>query len=88
MKKEIKVTDEELNSIQGYLDIEQNLTLAIGDTEIQLVILQNQKEELLAQFQEVKNKQQDFSDKFTEKYGAGNVDVDTGIYTPSQENTK
>tara|TARA_Y100000768_G_C23374476_1_gene405669 strand:- start:125 stop:403 length:279 start_codon:yes stop_codon:yes gene_type:complete len=88
--KEIKFTEEELQSLkdiqQEYLDIQQ----AFGSIAIQKINLQQQidglaktEEEFAEKYKNNQSKEVEVGKELNEKYGAGNLDPETGVFTPN-----
>jgi VIT1/CCC1 family predicted Fe2+/Mn2+ transporter len=79
---------EELKNIQdGYLEVQNNL----GQAKISLIRLEQQRENLLNHqdnlqnnFFEIQQKEKDFIEKVTEKYGDGELNPNTGEFTPQK----
>ena len=89
MSEEIKFSDEEMNGIKevqtDYVTIQNKFgQLAIAKLNLQDKI--NEVEELdkslNTQFLELKQKEQELVEKLSEKYGHGNLDPKTGVFTP------
>ena len=89
MADEIKFTDEELKSLselsQGY----QNIQSAFGQLRVQKILLEQQKESLEeaevkmeADYAENQQKERDLVKELNEKYGPGQLDPQTGVFTP------
>ena len=79
----IKLTKDEIKELGDIRSTFSNITLAVGETEIGLVNLNNRKNELIANLSKVTEKQSDFVRKLEDKYGNGTVSVDTGEFTPT-----
>jgi septal ring factor EnvC (AmiA/AmiB activator) len=88
--KEIKFTDEELQSLkqiqQDYLEC-QNV---FGQIAIQKIALQQQidrlaksEEEYAKKYSDTQAKEQEVAKELNDKYGAGNLDPETGVFTPN-----
>ena len=84
-----KFTEEEMNTItaiqESYLKIQNNLgqvSVQKIRTEQQLNQIENSEETLTAQFREVQTKERKFVDSINGKYGDGNLDLATGVFTP------
>ena len=88
--KEIKFSDEELKSLkqiqQDYLECQT----AFGQIAIQKIALQQQidalaksEEEYAKKYQETQVKEKEVGKELNEKYGSGNLDPDTGVFTPN-----
>jgi hypothetical protein len=88
--KEIKFTDEELTQLrqiqQDYLECQT----AFGQVAIQKIALQQQidalaksEEEYAKKYQETQVKEKEVATELNEKYGSGNLDPQTGVFTPN-----
>jgi hypothetical protein len=81
MSKTIKLTEEELKDLRDYQQKQNEITVDLGNIDIQKAILEGQRStvlEKLANLQETANKS---GKKLQEKYGDGNVDLKTGEFT-------
>ena len=92
MAEEIKFTDEELKSLselsQGY----QNIQSAFGQLRVQKILLEQQKESLEeaevkmeADYAENQQKERDLVKELNDKYGPGQLDPQSGVFTPTPE---
>ena len=88
--KEIKFSDKELKSLkqiqQDYLECQT----AFGQIAIQKIALQQQidnlakgEEEYAKKYSETQVKEKEVGKELNEKYGSGNLDPDTGVFTPN-----
>jgi hypothetical protein len=85
-----KITEDEKNELVELNAEYQNLLLSMGELSVNEITLkaelksvrQTKKKykESLIQF---KNKETIFSDRLTKKYGAGDLDISSGIYVKS-----
>ena len=95
--KEVKFTEEEMKQIstlqQGYV----NLQNALGQLSVNRIRLEQQLDDLdtaednvRVQFVENQTKERDFVDGINKKYGDGNLDLTTGVFTskPTEETTE
>jgi len=87
---EMKFTDEELQSLQdlqtGYQEKQANL----GQLSVQRILLNQQVEaiearqvELESEYEAVQQQERDIVQKLNEKYGPGQLDPQTGVFTPA-----
>ena len=87
--KEVKFTEEEMKQInvlqQGYV----NLQNALGQLSVNRIRLNQQFDDLdtaednvRTQFVENQTKERDFVDGINKKYGDGNLDLTSGVFTP------
>ena len=88
-KTEIKFTKDELDSLQQLRTNYANIELSLGKLEIariqqeqKLENLSNEKLRLETQYSEVQGQEVTLVQELNEKYGAGNLDPETGIFTP------
>ena len=87
--KEVKFTEDEMKEIsklqQTYLAL-QNTLGQVGVARIkleqQLNDLDSNEDTLKSQFVENQSKEKDFVDQINKKYGDGNLDLSTGVFTP------
>ena len=88
--KETKFTEDELKSLkqiqQDYLECQT----AFGQVAIQKIALQQQidgleksEEDYAKKYQETQVTEKKVGKELNEKYGSGNLDPDTGVFTPS-----
>ena len=86
---EIKFTEQELDSLQQLRTSYSNIELSLGKVEIlrinqeqQLENLSNEKLRLETQYSEIQSQEATLVQELNDKYGAGNLDPETGIFTP------
>jgi len=91
MSEEIKFTDEEMNKItdfqKGYSSIQgefgQN-NIARLSLEDRLNDLMKKEEETRKKFFDLQEKEKKFLEETTKKYGEGNLNPETGVFTPNK----
>tara|TARA_Y100001951_G_C11194485_1_gene213450 strand:+ start:454 stop:723 length:270 start_codon:yes stop_codon:yes gene_type:complete len=81
----VKLTKDEIKEIGDLRGSISNVTLVIGETEIAFENLGIRKRELLSRLLKLSEKQNDFAKKLEDKYGKGNVNLDTGEFTSIKE---
>ena len=88
--KEMKFTDEELQSLQKLQDNYQEKQAILGQLAVQRILLDQLGEALAVRITEVEqeylNVQQEERDivkKLNDKYGPGQLDPTTGVFTPT-----
>lgn len=84
MAKEIKFTDEEVQEINNLRAQLQVAFQRIGELDIRRRELDNARNQLLVQYDEIRKQEQQIFTKLNEKYGDGNYDPETNIFTPIQ----
>jgi hypothetical protein len=88
---DVKITQEETESIRelqsNYTQITVNMgqvSIAIERTKENLDAMETQRDELLAQHSTAQEEEKKLVEELTSKYGIGNLDLDTGIFTPNE----
>jgi len=81
----IKLTTDEIKDLGDIRNNFSNITLMIGEVEINSKSLEMRKEELMAGLRKLDEKQGDIKKKLEDKYGKGSISLDTGEFTPTQE---
>ena len=92
MAKEIKFTEDELKSL-GDLQVKYNtvtnrfgqLTIAKLNLDKQNEVLEDEEYKLHEELESVRAEEQTLLNTITEKYGPGQLDPQTGVFTPSTE---
>lgn len=90
MADQIKFTDKELESLTELQATYNNIVTNLGQTEIQLTDadknlegLRDTKLQLLQAYDTAKQTETSLFSQINEKYGPGNLDIETGIFTPT-----
>jgi len=89
--KEIKFTQEELDSLQGLSQGYDNIRNSMGNLEISRIQLEQRLENLSdeklrleTEYSNLVSTEQKLVSELNEKYGAGNLDPATGVFTPTK----
>jgi len=77
----IKLTQEEIDSLKSIQEESSNLTVSFGQLEIAFQSLKLQKENLVEALVNLKNKETEIGTQLQEKYGNGNINIETGEFT-------
>ena len=80
----VKLTKDEIKEIGDIRISISRVALAIGENEIAFENLGIRKKELMSRLLKFSEKQNDFAQKLEDKYGKGNVNLDTGEFVPIQ----
>jgi archaellum component FlaC len=81
--EEIKLSQEEIETLTKLQDTQSNIISALGQLEYNIQLLELQKEGLTEQIEELKKTELKAGQDLTKKYGNGSIDLDTGIFTKS-----
>ena len=93
MAQDVKFTDEELTGLKEIQAAYQNIQLRMGGLKMQQIAHERQAErlveledQLMAELQDLNTKEQETAASLNEKYGAGSLDPESGVFTPSVQN--
>jgi hypothetical protein len=75
------LTQEELTQLRDLQTQQNNLLMSLGSIEYRITLLNQNKEILKAQVIELENLNNELGSKLTEKYGSGNLNLETGEIT-------
>ena len=79
-----KLTAEELNELKEIQMTQEGIISSLGQIETQKQILKNKKDNILNQFSTLQEKQSEVAKNLQEKYGDGNINLETGEFTPNK----
>ena len=89
---EIKFSDEELKDLGDLQQSYQDKQAMLGQIAVQKIILnqqveaiENRQAELEGEYEEVQQTERDLVQKLNEKYGPGQLDPQTGVFTPTPQ---
>ena len=88
MADAIKFTEEELKSLQELQGTYNQITMAMGQLSLSRINLDTQEESLKTALSETRTKENELAKTLTDKYGKGSLNIETGEFTPVEENTK
>jgi len=87
--KEVKFTEDEMKDIESLQQTYVGIQNAFGQLGVARIRLENQindlnlsEENIRKQFLDTQTKERDFVDTINKKYGDGNLDLNTGVFTP------
>lgn len=76
-----KLTEQELQDLKEFQVKSNQITMSLGQVEVQKAILEGQKSELLNQLADLQETQTKLGKELQEKYGIGNINIETGEFT-------
>jgi hypothetical protein len=77
----IILTQEEIDALKSIQEESNNLIVSFGQLEMAFQSLQLQKESLIGKLANLKNKETETGIYLREKYGDGNINIETGEFT-------
>ena len=92
MSEQIKFTDEEMKTLRGLQDSYTEKQSELGQLSVQRILL-NQQLDALDERQtfleneckKIQQKEAEFVKTLNNKYGQGQLDPDTGVFTPNKK---
>ena len=83
MSEEIKFTDEELKSLGDLQQAYQRITNSYGQIALAKHNLEEQEAAVKSEFENTRKQEQNLLNSITEKYGPGQLNPQTGVFTPA-----
>ena len=81
MSEKIKLSKEELKTLKGYQQQQNQYTFDLGNVDLQKAILEGQRSSILENFANLQENSNKTAKELQEKYGDGNIDLETGEFT-------
>ena len=81
MSKTIKLSEEELKTLRGYQQTQNQITFNLGNVDIQKAILEGQRSSILDGLADLQEKSNKTAKELQDKYGEGNINLETGEFT-------
>lgn len=90
MADDIKFSEEEMKSLRDLQDSYTKKQAELGQVSVQRILLNQQMDtlderqaELESEYTKVQQQEQDLVKKLNEKYGPGQLNPETGVFTPN-----
>tara|TARA_R110002153_G_scaffold77724_5_gene199338 strand:- start:11 stop:262 length:252 start_codon:yes stop_codon:yes gene_type:complete len=83
MEKKV-LTEEEIKNLKDLKSRFQQLTVVLGETEIQMMNLEFTKNNLKQQFSQIQQEEVTLAKGLEEKYGKGSISLDSGEFLPNK----
>lgn len=87
--EKIQLTEQELQQIQDLRVKYANITAQLGQLKVEQILVNKQltrlndlEDQFIKDYEQVQTEEDQFAKLITEKYGVGDVDVESGIFTP------
>jgi len=84
MSEQIKLSQEELDTIKQLQQKQQDLINRFGQLEYQMQLLELQKDQLVETIGKLQQDEQKTGEALTQKYGNGTVDLESGMFTKTE----
>ena len=81
MEETITLTEQELSDLKLIQEQGNQLMMKFGEIEMSIQILELQKDRLVEVLQELKEKETTYGQMLQDKYGNGNINIETGEFT-------
>ena len=88
---EMKFSEDELQSLQGLQEGYQEKQAMLGQLAVQRILMSQQMDalearqtELETEYETVQQEERDLVQTLNEKYGPGQLDPQTGVFTPTE----
>ena len=75
------ITEEEKAKLAEFRQREEQIIISLGQIEYQIQSLELDKDSLTEQLSQLRKDQSTLGQNLTEKYGDGNVNIETGEFT-------
>ena len=82
---ETPLSESEKEQVQEILQTNQELQQAFGNLAVRKIQLEAQETQLKQQFATNSQKETEFAQKIESKYGRGTLDVQKGVFIPSEQ---
>ena len=90
MSDDIKFSEEEMKSLRDLQDSYTKKQAELGQVSVQRILLNQQMDtlderqaQLESEYTQVQQQEQDLVKKLNEKYGPGQLNPETGVFTPN-----
>ena len=77
-----KLSEKELQPLKEYQEKINIIIVSLGKLDLQINSLENTKKNLIKEYQELEISQQKTALELQNKYGEGNIDLESGEFTP------
>ena len=79
-----KLSNEEIKKVSELKLTYSKLVESLGTLEIQLINLDNKKQELKVELLKVQNEELELAKDLEKKYGSGTISLETGEFSPTK----
>ena len=79
-----KLSQEELQQLKDFQIENDNLIFNLGQINFQSALLEGKRNEVLEKLAQLQEKSNTLAKELQEKYGDGNIDLETGEFNPTE----
>ena len=79
-----KLTQEELKQLSTFQEKRNQITFNLGQVDIQKAMLEGQRNLILEELTKLQEEENTVGKNLQEKYGDGNINLDTGEFTKTK----
>ena len=83
-----KFSEEELKSLQELQVTYNKITMSMGQLALSRLGLDSQEEQIKTALTDTRTKENELAKELTDKYGKGSLNIETGEFTPTPEETE
>jgi len=76
------LSQEELQQLKTFQNESNTIMFTLGQIDVQKALLEGQRSEVLEKLAQLQEQNNDFAKTLQEKYGDGNIDLETGEFKP------
>jgi len=84
MSEKIKLSEEELKNLRDYQNKQTQLTINLGNVDIQKAMLEGQRSTILDKFADLQEESNKTAKSLQDKYGDGSINLENGEFTLSK----
>lgn len=79
-----KLQKEEIDKLLIFRQTENYIVQTLGEIELKQILSNQQKDSIKESLVVLQKEQNEFATKLQENYGNGNINIETGEFTPTQ----
>ena len=84
MSEQIKLSQEEVQTLSQLQSDQQTLINSFGEVEMRIQLAEIKKDSLVEALTSLRNKEEEIGKTLQDKYGNGTIDLESGIFTKTE----
>lgn len=84
MSEQIKLSQEEVQTLSQLQSDQQILVNSFGEVEMRIQLAEIKKDSLVEALTSLRNKEEEVGKTLQDKYGNGTIDLESGIFTKTE----